>query len=91
MSDLAERLDAARAEVARLEREAATATCWELGRHDWQSIGGVNCGCHELACCSVPINECARCGECDYGDNEDANDQRSECLYRSGEGPDHGN
>ena len=41
MTKLAEQLDAARAEVARLERVAATATCRELGRCDMQSIGEV--------------------------------------------------
>jgi hypothetical protein len=70
--NLAERLDDARAAVERLEREAAQATCRELGRHDMQSIGGRNCGCHEDACCSVPVMVCTRCGECDYGDNDEA-------------------
>ncbi len=77
-SELRERLEAARAEVARLEHEAATATCAELG-HDWHCLGGANCGCFDDACCSVPVHECRRCGACDYGENEWARDQIAKC------------
>jgi hypothetical protein len=79
MPELADKLEAARAEVARLERIASTATCRELGC-DMQSTGGCNCGCHEDACCSVPVNKCTRCGDCDYGDNADATEIRRCCL-----------
>jgi hypothetical protein len=78
--NIANKLDEARAEVARLEREAAQATCRELGRHDMQSIGGRNCGCHEDACCSVPVNVCTRCGACDYGDNDEAREIKRRCA-----------
>ena len=78
---LAEKLDEARAEVARLERMAAAATCGEMGRHDWQSVGGRNCGCKDGQC-SVPVHECSRCGDCDYGENEDAREVRRECAER---------
>lgn len=89
MPELADKLEAARAEVARLERIAATATCRELGC-DMQSIGGANCGCEfedrqdgvkvvTTGCCSVPVNVCTRCGDCDYGDNEDAKEARRSC------------
>jgi hypothetical protein len=76
---LAEQLEIARAEVTRLERQAAAATCAELGRHDWQSTGGCNCGCED-GICSVPVNHCTRCGDCDYGDNEEARDVRRHCA-----------
>lgn len=87
---LAERLDAARAEVAHLERQAAAATCVELGRHDWQSMGGANCGCEFVGDdgfkypgpCSVPVNHCTRCGDCDYGENDEATGVRLECKLK---------
>ena len=78
MARIAEQLEDARAEVHRLERMAAAATCAELGRHDWQSIGGCNCGCPDGSC-SVPVHECTRCGDCDYGKNDDADDVRRNC------------
>ena len=64
--------------LSRLERLAASATCADLG-HDWHSLGGCNCGCHEEVCCSVPVNECARCKDCDYGDNAEATEIRRLC------------
>jgi hypothetical protein len=76
---LSARLDAARAEVAKLEREAAHATCVELGDCDMRSAGGGNCGCPDGSC-SVPILRCARCGGYDYGDNQEANDKRATCA-----------
>jgi len=48
--------------------------------HDWQSIGGCNAGCHAMCACSVPVLQCSRCGDCDYGDNEDAEQTRWHCA-----------
>ncbi len=79
MSDLAQRLEAAQAEVARLQREMKQATCAELGRHDWQHLGGAWCGCDDGSC-SVPVYLCSRCGDSDYGHNEEAADIRRRCL-----------
>jgi hypothetical protein len=91
MAELAEKLDAARAEVARLERIAATATCRDLGC-DMQSIGGCNCGCvfgegddAHPGSCSVPVLQCTRCGDCDYSDNDEAKEVRRECHERYGD------
>jgi hypothetical protein len=88
MPEVVDKLEAARAEVARLERIAATATCRELGC-DMQSIGGCNCGCEfydgEVRCegqCSVPVLRCTRCGDCDYGENEEAEERRHSCRER---------
>lgn len=81
---LAEQLEEARAEVARLERIAATATCRDLG-HDWQSLGGASCGCDD-GLCSVPVNHCSRCGDCDYGENADADDVRAKCTAEREDG-----
>jgi len=55
--------------------------CATLG-HVWVSTGGANAGCNRDCDCSVPVNECAICGDCDYGDNEDANEVRRECIQR---------
>lgn len=86
-NDLAKRLDEARAEVERLERLAGGATCREMGRHDWKSIGGCNAGCDELCSCSVPVHQCKRCGDCDYGENAWAEQTRADCLaLQDGEG-----
>ena len=79
--NLAERLEAARAEVAHLERLAATATCRELG-HDMKSIGGCSAGCHRDCCCSVPVHHCTRCDDCDYGDNAEADEVRQACRLK---------
>jgi hypothetical protein len=82
--NLAMMLDAARSEVARLEREAAAATCAELGRHDMESVGGMWCGCQD-GHCSFPVNVCKRCGDSDYGQNEDAREIKRRCRERHGE------
>ncbi len=76
---LIDQIEQARATLERLERQAASATCADLG-HDWKSIGGCNCGCHPHAACSVPVNECSRCKDCDYGDNAEAGEIRSQCA-----------
>lgn len=52
------------------------------GGHDWQSVGGCNAGCSDVCGCSVPVNTCVRCGDCDYGDNADADDIRANCRAR---------
>lgn len=81
MPTLADQIAEAKANLERLEQQALSATCADLG-HDWHSIGGCNCGCHADASCSVPVNTCRRCGDCDYGDNADANQKRVECMHR---------
>lgn len=80
---LLERLEKARAEVARLEREATAATCAEVG-HRWKTRGGCNAGCHKECTCSVPVHECEVCKDCDYGDNVWADDVRRQCLENNG-------
>jgi hypothetical protein len=82
VTDLARQIDEARANLERLERQASAATCAELGRHDWQSLGGCNAGCEDGCCCSVPVHKCARCGDCDYGENDWAIEVRRECAER---------
>ena len=82
MGSLAQQIDDARANLERLERQASAATCTELGRHDWQSIGGCNAGCCEDCCCSIPVLECSRCKDCDYGENAEATQVRHDCAER---------
>ncbi|QIG70743.1 hypothetical protein EVB91_192 [Rhizobium phage RHph_I1_18] len=79
--NLSEKLADAKAEVERLERQMLSATCIEAG-HDWVSIGGANAGCCRDCGCSVPVFQCKRCGDCDYGDNEYAPDVISNCASR---------
>lgn len=83
MDDVFDRLEQAKAEVARVEREIATGPCRTHG-HDWQSIGGCNAGCHETCACSVPVNTCTKCGDCDYGENDDAIETRRACVEKFG-------
>lgn len=78
-ADLLERLEAARAEVAGLEREAAQGPCRQFG-HAWRHIGGCNAGCGLDCACSVPVHECAKCGDCDYGHNIEAEEMRRHCA-----------
>lgn len=78
---LADQLEAARAEVARLERLARTASCAELG-HDLALVGGRNCGCFDGSYCSVPVHECRRCGGCDYGESDEATAAIENCKHR---------
>jgi hypothetical protein len=58
--------------------------CAILG-HKWVHTGGRWCGCEgsESRGCSVPVRECASCGDCDYGDSEESDEVRAECAWRS--------
>lgn len=47
--------------------------------HDWKHIGGRNAGCCRDCYCSVPVHECQRCGDSDYGDNAEAALKMEEC------------
>lgn len=71
--------EAAKARVDQLARQIAAGPCKAVG-HDWQSTGGCNAGCGPDCFCSVPVNVCAKCGDCDYGENEDADKERARCA-----------
>lgn len=60
------------------ERDYIFLGCYS-GNHDWRHIGGCNAGCDDYYVCSVPVNECAKCGDCDYGQNPDADEIRERC------------
>lgn len=86
MPALKDEIDAAEAHLAALKRRALGATCAEVG-HDWKTIGGANCGCEWTedgevcrGMCSVPVHECQRCKDCDYGDNPEGDQMRSGCA-----------
>lgn len=75
----------AEAHVERLKLQKAQGSCAETG-HDWRFIGGKNAGCDEDGCgCSVPVHECAKCGDCDYGDNAEATETVARCAAGLGE------
>lgn len=47
--------------------------------HDWETLGGCNCGCAD-GDCSIPVMFCKRCAACDYGDNAEAEQIRVDCA-----------
>jgi hypothetical protein len=83
MTTLREQLSEAEATAEHLRRRIAAEAC-DVAGHDWHSIGGRNAGCQEdgFCSCSVPVHECAVCGDCDYGDNDEADQVRGCCLRR---------
>lgn len=52
--------------------------------HDMQSVGGCNAGCCDDCFCSVPVLKCTRCGDCDYGQSEEADRVRADCAEKLG-------
>lgn len=80
MNSLEAQLNAAEAEANRLRREIAQGPCREVG-HDWQFAGGSNLGCDEDCQCGGPVYTCTKCGDSDYGDNEEADELRADCLH----------
>lgn len=70
--------------ISRLIAEASVLAggdhpCGVLG-HRWVFSGGANCGCKDFLGCSIPVYECEACGDCDYGDNDDALEVRTHCA-----------
>ena len=82
MSTLVSELAAAEERVDQLRRQLAASECREVGC-DVQSYGGMNAGCGDGCGCSIPVNVCTRCGDCDYGDNAWAVATRAECAERN--------
>lgn len=85
---LSEQLADAEAELARVKRAIAAAPCAEVG-HRWKFAGGKHAGCvgedhREFSCnCSLPVYECEACGDCDYGDNDEAREIIAKCEART--------
>lgn len=65
--------------VDQLKRQIMASTCIELGACDMQSHGGCNAGCCDECICHVPVHVCSRCGDCDYGQNAEADEVRRNC------------
>lgn len=81
---LESQLAEAEALAEHLRREIAQGPCRNYG-HDWQFSGGANAGCDSrngdnCCACSVPVHTCTKCGDCDYGDNAEADEVRCDCL-----------
>lgn len=86
MKSLEEQLADAKAELDRIERAIRAAPCAEVG-HRWKHLGGKHAGCVEsdpdFDCdCSLPVYECEVCGNCDYGENEEAREIIANCKAR---------
>ena len=79
--NLKDELEKIEAEAARLRRQIAAAPCREQG-HNWTFHGGANAGCGPDCTCSVPVNVCSKCGDCDYGQNEEADEVRTSCAAK---------
>lgn len=80
--ELARQIEEAEAHLFQLRQRAATASCHDLG-HDWRLEGGKNAYCCDEGCgCYVPVYTCNRCGNCDYGDNEEAEEIMAKCSER---------
>lgn len=82
MTALVSELTAAEARVDQLRRQLAASDCRKVGC-DMQSYGGMNAGCGDGCGCSIPVNVCTRCGDCDYGENAWAVTTRVECAERN--------
>lgn len=80
-------LEEAKNRVAQIKHQIASATCAEVG-HRWKFIGGAHCGCEGVTGCSVPVRECAVCGDSDYGDSEEADLIKQRCALLSDGGSD---
>ena len=79
MTDLLKQLEEAKNLVARLQVQVKQLSCREVG-HDWKFLGGRNAGCCDDCNCSVSVHYCAKCDDCDYGDNAEAEEIRQKCL-----------
>ena len=82
VSSLQKQLEEAEARAAQLRQQIAAAPCSEVG-HRWKFIGGKSCGCEPGGHCSVPVHECTACGDCDYGENAEAEGIRAECDLKT--------
>lgn len=76
-----------RTDLAKLEAEYGPLLRDCRSGHLWESHGGSNCGCEWIEdgqrChgqCSVPVCVCPVCGDCDYGDNDEAREMIRECA-----------
>lgn len=78
-SSIDQLIDEAESLVAQLKLQKLQGSCIETG-HEWKFLGGMNAGCDDDCGCSVPVYECIKCGDCDYGDNDEAEHVRRNCA-----------
>lgn len=80
---LEDQLADAEARVEEIKRQIRTGPCATNG-HDWKHIGGCNASCPRAetgdCVCSVPVHVCSKCGDCDYGQNQEADEKRANCA-----------
>ncbi|KAA0571114.1 hypothetical protein [Azospirillum sp. Sh1] len=82
--NLLEQIIATEAKLAQLRQQLAAAPCAEVG-HRWKHVGGANAGCGPDCGCSVPVHRCEACGDCDYGENEEAREKLAACAAERAE------
>lgn len=70
-------IEQARVDMQRIRREV----CAKLGCK-MEFKGGRNAGCGDGCDCSVPVHECERCGDSDYGDTPEGLEIIRECRAR---------
>ncbi|WP_439398521.1 hypothetical protein ACRQ5Q_14595 [Bradyrhizobium sp. PMVTL-01] len=75
------KLDRVEADLKRRIQRELVEICRTVGC-DMRSVGGCNAGCDDDCCCSVPVHKCTRCGDCDYGENEEAEQTSEKCAER---------
>ena len=79
IDELTLKLEQAEALAQQIRHEIANGPCRSYG-HDWHPHGGANACCGPDCSCSVPVMICSKCGDCDYGDNDEAAEIKSECA-----------
>lgn len=76
--DLLEKLSSLESEAAAVRRQIAQGPCIQYG-HSWKMLGGRNVSCSRDCQCSVSVNICEKCGDCDYGENDELAEVRARC------------
>ncbi|WP_017993919.1 hypothetical protein [Rhizobium leguminosarum] len=67
-------------------KQGDPAHCRENG-HTWKFFGGANAGCGRDCRCSIDVHVCVVCGDCDYGETEEADEIRAKCEEEYGPWP----
>ncbi len=78
VADLYSELEQVEAKAALIRAQIRDGDCKNYG-HDWSDTGGANAACDEWCSCSIPVRRCKKCGDLDYGDNDDAKQIVANC------------
>lgn len=81
MADLIKKLEETEAKAAFLRKQIRDGVCSQYG-HEWTDVGGCSAGCDQQCQCSVPVRQCSKCGDMDYGQNRDAKDIVAKCQFQ---------